>query len=670
MSTYTNALANASSPYLLQHANNPVNWVEWSQEAFERAEKENKLVLVSIGYSACHWCHVMEHESFENEAVAALMNKHFVCIKVDREERPDVDQVYMNAVQLMTQKGGWPLNCFTLADGRPIYGGTYFPKEQWMQVLKNLWDTFDQDPEKVEEYARKLKEGVQLSEMIEVQPLQNEFDTEVVTKLVTKWKRSFDFDYGGENRAPKFPLSNNYEFLLHYGVLKNDKTVINHVIRSLTNMARGGIYDQIGGGFARYAVDQIWKIPHFEKMLYDNGQLISLYARAYQFSENKEFKKVIDQTIEWLDREMYDSTSGAYYAALDADSEGVEGKFYTWTEKELKELLGEDYTIAEAYYNINQKGYWENKVYILLREKDDTIIAQELNLSLNDLEAKISQIESNLLDLRNKRIAPGLDNKKITSWNALLLKGLADAGFVLNNPVYIERAKEIALWIKNDMFDDQEGLLYRVKGSKNNQIHGFLDDYANTIDAFITLYEHTFESEWIDFAHTLAKKAEELFSDENSLLFFYTEEKTELIARKMEINDNVIPSSNSVMAKNLFKLGILYHEEDYSKRAKQMLSNVYEQMPQYGSGYSNWAQLALYFENFKEVAIMGEKAIHNRQKLSTEYLPFTVFAGGTEEHIPFLKGRKTDKIKFYVCENNVCQAPSQEIKEVLKALHL
>jgi uncharacterized protein YyaL (SSP411 family) len=670
MTTFQNALSEASSPYLLQHSNNPVNWVEWSQEAFERAEKEQKLVLVSIGYSACHWCHVMEHESFENETVAELMNKHFVCIKVDREERPDVDQVYMNAVQLMTQKGGWPLNCFTLADGRPIYGGTYFPKEQWMQVLKNLWDTFEQDPAKVEEYARKLKEGVQLSEMIEVQPLQDKFDPEVVTKLVSKWKRSFDFDYGGENRAPKFPLPNNYEFLLHYGALKNDKTVINHVIRSLTKMARGGIYDQIGGGFARYAVDQIWKIPHFEKMLYDNGQLISLYAKAHQFSENREFKKVIDQIIEWLDREMYDSDSGGYYAALDADSEGVEGKFYTWTETELKELLGEDYSIAKAYYNVNQKGYWEDDVYILLREKDDPVLAQELNLSLNELELKVSEIESKLLKIRNKRIAPGLDNKKITSWNALLLKGFADAGFALNNQGYTEKAKGIARWIKKEMFDDQERLLYRVKGSKSNEIHGFLDDYANTIDALITLYEHTFESEWIDFAHVLAQKANDLFSDIDSHLFFYTEEKTELIARKMEINDNVIPSSNSVMAKNLFKLGILYHKEDYTKRAKQMLSNVYDQMPQYGSGYSNWAQLALYFEQFKEVAVMGKEALLNRQKLNSEYLPFTVFAGGSEEHIPFLKGRKTETIKFYVCENNVCQAPSENIKELLKELQL
>lgn len=664
MSKHTNSLAEATSPYLLQHAHNPVDWVEWSDEAFQRAEEEDKLVLVSIGYSACHWCHVMEHESFENEDVAALMNEHFVCIKVDREERPDVDQVYMNAVQLMTQQGGWPLNCFTLPDGRPIYGGTYFPKNQWTQVLRNLWNTYVQDPRKVEQYASKLKEGVRLSEMIEVQTKKETFDPLVIDQLVQKWKRNFDFDNGGENRAPKFPLPNNYEFLLYYGFINNDSTVVNHVHRTLKKMARGGIYDQIGGGFSRYAVDMIWKVPHFEKMLYDNGQLLSLYAKAYQHSPDAEYKKVLKQTFDWLEREMLDKKNGGYFSALDADSEGVEGKYYTWSKEEVENVLGLDFEIAQTYYNINEKGYWENDVHIPLREKSDVEIAEDLNLSVDELSEKIVEIESKLLTIRSKRVAPGLDTKKITSWNALLIKGLIEAGAVLNENKMKQAAIKTADWIMSDMWDDESKKLYRVPFSEKSNIKGFLDDYANTIDAFIVLYEKTFDAKWLHFAMEIMNSAIKLFSDEKTKFFYYTENNTELIARKMEINDNVIPSSNSVMAKNLYRLGAFFYDEKLTQRAKQVLSNIYDQMPQYGSGYSNWAQLALYFDSpSKELCIVGEQALEELKKLNHEYLPHVLFAGGNAEDIPFLKGRIKPEITFYVCENQNCKAPKKTLEE-------
>ena len=658
MSQHKNDLSEATSPYLLQHANNPVNWVEWNEKAFDKAKREGKLVLVSIGYSACHWCHVMERESFENEDVAQLMNEHFICIKVDREERPDVDQVYMNAVQLMTQQGGWPLNCFTLPDGRPIYGGTYFPKKQWMQVLRNLWDTFIQEPQKVEEYATKLSEGVRLSEMIEVKRLKDNFDPSVIHTLVSKWKKSFDFNNGGENRAPKFPLPNNYEFLLHYGFLNNDDTVKNHVHLTLRKMARGGIYDQIGGGFSRYSVDPIWKVPHFEKMLYDNGQLLSLYAKAYQQKPQEEYKKVLIQTVEWLRREMFDSQHGGYFSALDADSEGVEGKFYTWTENELKHASGEDYEFAKLYFNINEKGYWEDGVYILVRNDSNDEVAERMGFTHDELLAKTKSVEDKLLSIRANRIRPGLDNKKITSWNALLAKGFIETGTILNKPEVTKFGEDTLDWIISQMWSEKSQRLYRVPFSNKSDIKGFLDDYSNTIDALITAYERTFNSKWIKWAEKISKRSFELFTGDTSSLFYYTEENTELIARKMEINDNVIPSSNSVMAKNLFRLGIFYANEEYSLRAKQMLTDVYESMPQYGSGYSNWAQLALFYNHvFHELAIVGSDAQDQLSKFNKEYLPHVLFAGGEQEEIPFLLDRKKGETYFYVCQGEQCNAP-------------
>lgn len=665
-----NELHKATSPYLLQHAENPVHWVEWSERAFERAEKENKLVLVSVGYSACHWCHVMEHESFEDDAVAELMNEHFICIKVDREERPDVDQVYMNAVQLMTQQGGWPLNCFTLPDGRPIYGGTYFPMKQWMNVLSSLWDTYTEEPEKVEDYAKKLCEGVQLSEMIEVQDPVESFNPAVLESLVQKWKRNFDFDEGGDQKAPKFPLPNNYEFLLQYGVIKDDKTLINHVLKSLKKMAQGGIYDQIQGGFSRYSVDAHWKVPHFEKMLYDNGQLLSLYSDAYKYTRDPEFKRVILQTIEWLNQDLHDHARGGYYAALDADSEGVEGKYYTWTVKELQQILGDDYDWARKYYNINELGYWENNQYILLRRKDDAEFAQEHQLEDTALQEIIDRIHEKLMRVRANRIPPGLDDKKITAWNALLLKGLVDAGTALQNESLIRKAGDLANWIQQNVWDPNEKRLLRIEPKKNNKIFGFLDDYALSIECFIRLFEITGKSEHIEFAQQLTECTIHLFGDPKTSFFFYTEENSGLIARKMEINDNVIPASNSIMAKNLYKLGTLLGNLDYTSRSRMMLSSIYDQMPGYGSGYSNWAQLGVFYtEPFKEIAIVGNSAIDEGIKLQSNYLPNTLFAMGTEESIPLLKGRKKEgKTLFYVCEDQHCKSPVTSIKAVLEYL--
>jgi len=669
MEKHTNELINSSSPYLLQHAHNPVNWVEWSEAAFEKAKKENKLVLISVGYSACHWCHVMERESFENEEVAELMNAHLICIKVDREERPDVDQIYMNAVQLMTQQGGWPLNCFALPDGRPIFGGTYFKKDQWMNIIQNLWNTFQNDEKRVLEYAEQLTEGVIKSELIEAVDPIKEFDPIRIKEMVQKWKQNFDFDEGGNDRAPKFPLPNNCEFLLRYGVQNKDHTVIKHAHKTLRKMALGGIYDQLGGGFSRYSVDALWKVPHFEKMLYDNGQLLSLYAKGYQESNNALYKDVLDQTINWLLREMRDSDNG-FYSALDADSEGVEGKYYTWTKEELKELTGEHYEWFAEFYNINPKGYWEDGVYILLRSYTKKEWCELKKIELVDFEQQLDRVHLKLNDVRNKRIRPGLDDKQLTSWNAITIKGLVDAGMALQNQSYILEAKKTGQWILDHQFNEKTGQLFRTRKDGVSKINAFLEDYANVIDAFMALYEATFETIWIEKSAQLTDFTIQHFYDENSKMFFFTDKDTDLLTRKLEVNDNVIPASNSIMGRNLFRMSKFYHLPKYGEMSQQMLSNVYNQIPSYGSGYSNWGILALSFTKpFYEVAITGENAANKRFELGKSYIPNALFAGGKENTIPFLQDKSfTKESTFYVCENFTCQAPTQSLDEALLKL--
>jgi len=620
-----------------------VNWVSWSDEVFERAKKENKLILVSIGYSACHWCHVMEHESFENEEVAHLMNKHFINIKVDREERPDVDQVYMTAVQLMTQKGGWPLNCFTLPDGRPVYGGTYFPKDQWMHILRSLEHTYTNDPDKVEEYAVALHEGVNKSDLIEEPKSIEPFSEEKLHELVLRWSHNFDSREGGDSRAPKFPLPNNYDFLLHYGVQFENEKVLKHVELTLDKMAMGGIYDQIGGGFSRYSVDMLWKVPHFEKMLYDNGQLLGLYSDAYKYFEKPLYKRIVSQTINWLQREMH-SKDGGFYSALDADSEGEEGKFYCWEPKELKKILGKDYEWVKEFYNLNKMGNWEEGKYILLRNENDKSFAARMNWSEAEFEHKIAEINQKLLDERSHRVRPGTDDKCLSSWNAMTLKGLCKAYAAFSSEEYLHLALKNARWIVKNQIS-QDGKLFRNHKNGKSSIEGFLEDYAHVIDAFIQLYHVTFDTKWMEHANNLMQVALVNFHDEKSKMFFFTASSTKLIARKMELNDNVIPASNSVMAINLYKLGHFYHNEEFISIARQMLTNMYDGMEMYGSAYTNWAELLLLELNkYEEIAIVGDDALQMNIELQKSYLPNALFSGGNDLSIPCLSDKEKRKI--------------------------
>jgi uncharacterized protein YyaL (SSP411 family) len=654
---HNNQLINESSPYLLQHAHNPVDWMPWGDEAFEKAEKEDKLVLVSIGYSACHWCHVMEHESFEDSVVANFMNENFVCIKVDREERPDVDQVYMTAVQLMTGSGGWPLNCFTLPDGRPIYGGTYFNKKDWLQILSDLSLTYQKDKARILKFADGLTKGVIESELIKTPKEQQEFKLEDLTLIVDFWKQSFDTQNGGMKRTPKFPLPNNYDFLMQHAILTNDTVVLNQIDLTLQKMAYGGIYDQIGGGFARYSTDQKWKVPHFEKMLYDNAQLVSLYSKAYQRTKNPLYKDVVYQTLNWVYTDMT-TVNGSFYSALDADSDGEEGKYYVWTEKELKEILNDkELDLFKSYYEINVKGLWEGN-YILLRKENTPL----------KLSKEIIAINKKLVKVRNERIKPGLDDKSLTTWNALMLEGYLDAYSVFGEKLFLQAALKNANWLTKHQIKKDGSVLHTYKNGES-KIDGFLDDYAFTISAFLKLYENTFDEKWLNQAKLLTDYSINNFRDTTSGMFFYTSNNNKLITRKMEINDNVIPASNSQMAIDLYKLGVLLDNKEYKSISKKMLNNVYNDIQSYPSGYSNWAILALHMSTpYYEIAITGDNWQEKLKELNEHYIPNKVLMGGTKSELPLLEGKFIGETTIFVCQEGSCKMPVTEVDDAINQM--
>ena len=668
---FTNHLIHETSPYLQQHAHNPVDWYPWNEEALAKAKKENKLMLVSIGYSACHWCHVMEHESFEDSSVARIMNEHFVCVKVDREERPDIDQVYMNAVQLMTGSGGWPLNCFAMPDGRPVYGGTYFPRDKWKSVLLSLSDMYKSEPEKLEEYAEKLTEGVRKSELVKAPGTEPEFSFDTLRKMVDGWKKRFDNVDGGPMKAPKFPLPNNYRFLLHYYSATKDRSLLDHINLTLTRMAWGGIYDQVGGGFSRYSTDSKWKAPHFEKMLYDNAQLVSLYSEAYRVTKDPLYKSVVYETIEFIRREMT-SPEGAFYSALDADSEGEEGKYYVWTKDELKKILGDDLDLFSDHFNVNNNGLWEHGNYILLRNRPDAVVAKKCGSSETEFQKKIKGLKEKVLFEREKRVRPGLDDKILTSWNAMMIKGLTDAYNTFNEPGFLSMAIKNANFILDKQVKPGGGIFHNYKNGVSN-INGFLEDYSFTIDAFIGLYTSTLDEKWLNEAKTLADHTIRHFADEKSGLFWFTSDQdSDLIARKMEVMDNVIPASNSSFAISLFQLGKYFYDNQYIERSRKMLHTAQSEMASYGSGYSNWGTLMLYQTSpCFEVAVVGNSVDEIRRTLFQHYLPGMIFAGSLQKgKIPMLEDRfKDGKTLIYVCREKICKAPVTEVEEALKLMH-
>jgi len=667
---HANALIHETSPYLLQHAHNPVNWQPWGEKALDQAKTENKLLLISIGYSACHWCHVMEHESFEDPEVAQIMNDHFVCIKVDREERPDVDHIYMTAVQLLTGRGGWPLNCIAMPDGRPIWGGTYFQKENWMQALEAVSKFYTENPKETLEYAAKMQEGIEQNSLVPISGENEGIDPLLLPSLLKKWQSYFDTKNGGTKGAPKFMLPNNWQFLLRAGHEFRDDKLIEQVKLTLQKMAFGGLYDQVGGGFARYSTDEIWKVPHFEKMIYDNVQLLQLYSEAYQTDPNPLYLQVVSETIEFLKRELLSPENG-FYSALDADSEGEEGKFYTWTKPELQQLLGSDFDLFSVYYNVNSLGFWEHNQYILMRTEYNHSFAQKHKLEIEDLETKVKSWKQLLLKEREKRIRPGLDDKILASWNALTISGLISCYKAFGNAEYLELAFANANFLKQKMMNVDGKLLHSYK---NNQakIFGFLEDYALVIEAFTALFEATGHKEWLSIAQQLTETTFNDFYDEQKSIFYFTaSQQQNLITRTIEIHDNVIPSSNSVMAKNLFRLSYLLDRPDYLIIAQKMLNLVSGNMADYPSGYSNWSQLMLNLTgNHFEVVIVGENVISLLNEIQKNYLPNVIFCAGTfENNLPLLKNRfVSGKTLIYICQDNSCQLPVETVEEALEII--
>lgn len=664
-----NALAGSSSPYLLQHAHNPVDWMPWGKEAREKALVENKPMLVSIGYSACHWCHVMEHESFEDEEVAARMNRHFVCVKVDREERPDVDQVYMEAVQRMSGQGGWPLNCFTTPDGKPIYGGTYYPKAQWMQVLKQLADMWHDDPQQVQKYGDQLAKGMEVSGGIAPTRGSTAFDLAPLDTAVAQWKTRFDTRRGGPNKAPKFPLPCNHLFLMHYALVRGDEESLKQVELTLDAMALGGIYDHVGGGFARYSVDADWKVPHFEKMLYDNAQLLGLYTEAYGAFAKRSYLETARGIKSWLRREMRNG-HGGYFSALDADSEGVEGLFYTWSPDQV--LV--DATLAEGfkkYYHTDHKGLWEGRI-IPVRKHNLTEMAKASGRSEAEEASALHAYNAQLLAARSTRIRPGTDDKTLCSWNAMLAAGFATSYQYTGEPEDLKEAIAIMAFIDRHMTDPGTAALRHSWKEGVASGEGFLEDYAFYIDACLKLYQACHDEEWLHKAKEMAMQAIDLFYDDAKGLFFFTAHtQSDLIVRPVELSDNVIPSSNSVMAHHLTTLGSIFGLGHFREKAVRLLRAVEKAMEEYAEGYACWADLHLRLAMGEpELVIGGPDASRWLDKLTKTYRPCLLTAAAKDERrIPIFAGR-TDSThtRIFICQHHSCQAPFEDVQEAHERL--
>ncbi len=668
MQKHTNQLITETSPYLLQHAHNPVNWHAWNVNNINEAKKLDKPLLISIGYSSCHWCHVMEHESFEDEEIAQYMNEYFYCIKVDREERPDVDAIYMTAANIITGSGGWPLNCFALPDGRPFHAGTYYPKEGWLKLLQTVNLQYSNNKQKLEDYATRLTQGIRMQETAISDNKSSKLDFAAVEQGVGSWKNNWDMLEGGITKAPKFPMPSNLNFLLHYQYISKDKQANDFINLTLYKMAFGGIFDQIGGGFSRYSTDALWKAPHFEKMLYDNGQLLSVYSKAYKRTNDAEFNDVISKTIDWLQEEMTDE-SGLFYSALDADSEGEEGKYYVWSSAELEEVLSTDFDFAANYYNINSKALWEHGNNILLRNKSNIEVARTQNMSIDQVNTRINIINSKLLKVRKKRIKPGLDDKCLTSWNALTITGLCNAYKATGNDNAMQMATKCLDAIIKHQFSDK-GLKHSYKNGISS-INGMLEDYVFTALAAISAFEITGNKKYLDVAKSLTTEAIKRFYDIEKEIFYFNEQN-ELILRTSEIYDNVIPSTNSAMAHLLQYIGLAYGNSNMLQISDNLIGKVQQNFDSYFGGHSNWASAHLKSSTpFFEVVIIGKQAKEYAKELNKLHLPNTwIIFSPTESKIPVFNNRfKAKETLIYVCVKGACSVPSKSVNQALKQIN-
>ena len=668
---HTNRLAQSTSPYLLQHAHNPVDWYEWGEEALQKAKQEDKPLLVSIGYSSCHWCHVMERESFENESIAALMNEHFVCIKVDREERPDIDQIYMEAVQAMQQNGGWPLNVFLTPDQKPFWGGTYFPPQSWASVLQQLSKVYRERRKDINDSGEELRKHLQSSDgqRFARDPATATFSKRQLANMAALLQKRFDHTYGGMDKAPKFIMPSIWLYLLRHHILNGDEASLQMVTKTISKVLQGGIYDQLGGGFSRYSVDGQWFAPHFEKMLYDNGQMLSLLAETYAVTGDRELTRAFRETVDWLNREMSHS-DGGFYSALDADSEGEEGRFYTWTWEELNKVLSSG-DVTPEYYNASPEGNWEHGRNILFRTDNESRFMSDYNINKHDLDILAADGRKKLLEVRDRRIRPSLDDKVLTGWNAITIQGLLDGYRTIGEPAYLDRAVRCMEFLENNVMAD--GKVFRAFKNHHSKTEGFLEDYAFLIQAYTSLYETTFDEHWICRAEHWCEYVLEHFYDPADGYFFYTSSSAEaLIARKKEIFDNVIPSSNAVMARNLHKLGTMLDNQGWIGLGRTMTARLISTIESEPSYLCHWGiAVCEFIAGYAETVIVGKQYEVYRSMLQRKFLPFACWMGCEKQGtLPLLEGResKDDKTWIYVCKDKTCQLPVESVEAALTQL--
>lgn len=680
-----NQLQFETSPYLLQHAHNPVHWYPWSDEALQRAKAEDKPILVSIGYAACHWCHVMERESFEDADTAAFMNAHFINIKIDREERPDLDNIYMNACQILTGAGGWPLNVFLTPDQLPFSAGTYFPpkpgygKPAWMEVLAYMNNVFVNERDRVEEQASKLAEHIVSMDQAFVQQItvpegDKAFSRLDMDKAAQQMRNQFDLQDGGFGNAPKFPGTMSLKWLMRYAWYYKDADINAFVQQSLNAMHNGGIYDHVEGGFARYATDKKWMIPHFEKMLYDNALLISLYAESYRMTGNTEHKKVVDETMHFVLNQMSDA-KGGFYASYDADSEGVEGKYYTFTTEELRSLLAPDQLWALSYFNCTEIGNWEH-TNILHTTSASKQIAAANGWDENTFAQQLQAVRSILAEARSRKIKPGLDNKIILGWNALMCSAAAEAFKATGNETYRTRAIENLQFLNITLADaEHPDRMYHAVTNEQVRNPAFLEDYAAFIQAAIDVYEITGEDAYLHIAKQKFDHVTKYFSGPNGMFFFTAQYQHDIPVRSAEYYDNATPSGNSMMAMNACRLFALTGAEKYNLQAREMLLNMRNSMTKYGTSFGNWLMAAFTFvEPYAEIAVSGPHANQLRDTLWQEYFPHTVMATDTNGSGAgtLLENRfDKDATRIFVCRNFACSAPVttlQDFRQVLSGL--
>ena len=686
-----NRLINETSPYLLQHANNPVDWYAWGEEALQKALAEDKPIMLSIGYSACHWCHVMERESFEDPEIAGIMNEHFVNIKVDREERPDLDSVYMNAVQALTGSGGWPMTVFLTPDGRPFYGGTYFPPVDsrgmpgFPSVLLGVAEAYRTRRGEVVRATQQLLSHLQ--HVAQVPRGMEALTPDILHQVYQAMGQSYDYQNGGFGAAPKFPQPMTYEFMLRYYHLTKSPRALEMVDMAIQRMATGGIYDQIGGGFHRYSTDPYWLVPHFEKMLYDNALLSRLYIHAYQATSNPLYKRIAVETLDYVLREMTD-TLGGFYSTQDADSEGEEGKFFVWTGEEIEAILGpEDGVLVAGYFGVTEAGNFEGKNILNVPEADEDV-ATEADISVEELGAVVSRARPILLEAREQRVHPARDEKILSAWNGLMMRSFAEAASVLRREDYREAAIANASFLLGELRRD--GRLLRTYKDGRASLKGYLEDYAFVADGLLTLYEDTFDPRWLQEARSLADSMIDLFWDEGQNAFYDTgKDHEDLIVRPRDLFDNATPCGNSVAVDVLLHLSILTGDSDYARRGSAALRSMQQYMAGAPLGMGHWlCTLDFYLSTPKEIAVVGPRTDPDTQTLLAlvygRYLPNKVVAGSepdaleqSSQTIPLLQAparRRQDRgmvggrPTVYVCQNYVCQLPVTESEALASQL--